>query len=124
MNNLLAVACGGAIGASLRYGASLLAVRLFGTGFPFGTLLVNSVGSFCMGALYAFTMAADVPPSVKALVGVGMLGALTTFSTFANESVLLMQQGEWGKATLNILLNVVVCLGMVMLGQQAISTNS
>ncbi|WP_028115276.1 fluoride efflux transporter CrcB [Ferrimonas senticii] len=124
MNNLLAVALGGALGATLRYGTSLLALRLFGTGFPFGTLIVNGVGSLAMGALYALTMTANVSPTVKAFIGVGLLGALTTFSTFANESVLLMQEGLWGKALLNVLLNVTVCFSMVVLGQQLVSANS
>lgn len=124
MSNWLAVALGGAIGASLRYGTSILALRLFGTGFPFGTLIVNCVGSFLMGALYAYGANAHVSPVVKSLIGVGMLGALTTFSTFSNESLLLMQQGQWIKASLNILLNLGLCLLMVFLGQQWISSNS
>ncbi|QIZ76647.1 fluoride efflux transporter CrcB [Ferrimonas lipolytica] len=124
MNNLIAVACGGAIGASLRYGASLLALRLFGTTFPYGTLIVNCLGSLLMGALYALSMSTDLPPSVKAFIGVGMLGALTTFSTFANESLLLFQAGDWLKAGLNIVLNVAICLAMVALGQHFIASNT
>ncbi|GAA4903911.1 fluoride efflux transporter CrcB [Ferrimonas pelagia] len=124
MNNLLAVACGGAIGATMRYGVSILAIRLFGTGFPFGTLLVNCVGSFAMGYLYALTMMASLSPGLKAFIGVGMLGALTTFSTFSNETVLMMQSGEWIKALMNVLLNVTLCLGMVYLGQQLVTSHS
>ncbi|MBY6106148.1 fluoride efflux transporter CrcB [Ferrimonas balearica] len=118
MHNWLAVALGGAIGASLRYGTSILALRLFGTAFPYGTLAVNCVGSFAMGALYAYGASAELSPHWKALIGVGLLGALTTFSTFSNETLLLMQEGAWLKAALNISLNLVLCLLMVYLGQQ------
>ncbi|ADN76177.1 camphor resistance protein CrcB [Ferrimonas balearica DSM 9799] len=118
MHNWLAVALGGAIGASLRYGTSILALRLFGTAFPYGTLAVNCVGSFAMGALYAYGASAELSPHWKALIGVGLLGALTTFSTFSNETLLLMQEGAWLKAALNISLNLVLCLLMVFLGQQ------
>jgi CrcB protein len=118
MNNWLAVAIGGAMGATLRYATSIVALRLFGSGFPFGTLLVNCAGSFLMGLLYAYGAQFSLSPTVKALVGVGFLGALTTFSTFSNETLLLMQSGEWVKAALNMLLNVGLCLFMVYLGQQ------
>ncbi len=124
MTNWLAVALGGAVGACLRYSISLLMVRLFGTGFPFGTLLVNCVGSFCMGALYALSMTTNLSAGAKALLGVGLLGAFTTFSTFANESLLLMQEEQWLKGILNVLLNVFLCLGMVFLGQQVVASNS
>ncbi|USD38982.1 MULTISPECIES: fluoride efflux transporter CrcB [Ferrimonas] len=120
MNNLIAVAFGGAVGASARYGISLMAIKLFGTGFPFGTLMVNCIGSLIMGALYAWGDVSDLPPALKAFIGVGMLGALTTFSTFSNESILLMQEGFWIKAMLNVLLNVGLCLLMVLCGQQLV----
>ncbi|TKB53266.1 fluoride efflux transporter CrcB [Ferrimonas aestuarii] len=120
MNNLIAVALGGAVGASARYGLSLLAIKLFGTGFPFGTLMVNCIGSLMMGALYAWGDVSDLPPALKAFVGVGMLGALTTFSTFSNETLLLMQEGDIVKAMLNVLLNVGLCLVMVYVGQQLV----
>ena len=120
MNNLIAVALGGAVGASARYGLSLLAIKLFGTGFPFGTLVVNCIGSLMMGALYAWGDVSDLPPALKAFVGVGMLGALTTFSTFSNETLLLMQEGDIVKAMLNVLLNVGLCLVMVYVGQQLV----
>ncbi|WP_417349624.1 fluoride efflux transporter CrcB [Ferrimonas sp.] len=120
MNNLIAVALGGAVGASARYGTSILALKLFGTGFPFGTLIVNCIGSLIMGALYAWGDVSNLSPTLKAFIGVGMLGALTTFSTFSNETVLLMQEGYWIKAMLNVLLNVGLCLAMVFCGQQLV----
>lgn len=95
-------------------------VQLFGSAFPFGTLLVNILGSFLMGVIYALGQVSEVSPEIKALVGVGLLGALTTFSTFSNETLLLIQGGEWLKAFLNIALNLCLCIFMVYLGQQLV----
>ncbi|MBM7071899.1 fluoride efflux transporter CrcB [Shewanella sp. 202IG2-18] len=120
MINLVYVALGGAVGASLRYLISLFMIQVFGTGFPFGTLLVNIIGSFFMGIVYAFGEHMHESHILKAFIGVGMLGALTTFSTFSNETLLLFQRGEWIQAFLNVLLNVGICLFMVYLGQQFI----
>jgi CrcB protein len=120
MNNVLYVAAGGAIGAVLRYSISILALQLFGGGFPFGTLIVNVAGSFLMGCIYALAELSHISPEWKALIGIGLLGALTTFSTFSNETLLLMQQGELVKASLNVLLNLILCLTVVYLGQQLI----
>ncbi|MCE9687315.1 MULTISPECIES: fluoride efflux transporter CrcB [Shewanella] len=120
MINLLFVALGGSIGAVLRYLVSILMFQLFGSGFPFGTLLVNILGSFSMGMIYALGQATHVSPELKALVGVGLLGALTTFSTFSNETLLLMQEGQLLKAIMNVVLNLSLCLFMVYLGQQLI----
>lgn len=120
MTNVLLVALGGSIGAVLRYLLSIFMIQVFGSSFPFGTLLVNVIGSFLMGAIYALGQLSHISPEFKALIGVGLLGALTTFSTFSNETLLLMQAGHWIKATLNVLLNVSLCLFMVYLGQQLI----
>ena len=120
MINLMYVALGGAVGASLRYLISLFMIQVFGTGFPFGTLLVNVIGSFFMGIVYAFGEHMHENHILKAFIGVGMLGALTTFSTFSNETLLLFQRGEWLQAFLNVLLNIGICLFMVYLGQQFI----
>ncbi len=120
MINLMYVALGGAVGASLRYLISLFMIQVFGTGFPFGTLLVNVIGSFFMGIVYAYGEHMHESHVLKAVISVGMLGALTTFSTFSNETLLLFQRGEWLQAFLNVLLNVGMCLFMVYLGQQFI----
>ncbi|MBW8185454.1 fluoride efflux transporter CrcB [Shewanella nanhaiensis] len=120
MNNILFVALGGSIGAVFRYLISIFMVQLFGSAFPFGTLLVNIIGSFLMGVIYALGQVSEVSPEIKALVGVGLLGALTTFSTFSNETLLLIQGGAWLKAFLNIALNLCLCIFMVYLGQQLV----
>ncbi|GGB58315.1 fluoride efflux transporter CrcB [Shewanella inventionis] len=120
MTNVLLVALGGSIGAVLRYLLSIFMIQLFGSSFPFGTLLVNLLGSFLMGVVYALGQLSHVSPEIKALIGVGLLGALTTFSTFSNETLLLLQEGHWHKAVLNVLLNVTLCLFMVYIGQQLV----
>ncbi|GIU49833.1 fluoride efflux transporter CrcB [Shewanella algidipiscicola] len=120
MSNLLFVAIGGSIGAVFRYLISILMIQVFGSAFPFGTLVVNTLGSFLMGVIYALGQVSDVSPEMKALVAVGLLGALTTFSTFSNETLLLIQQGQWLKAFINIALNLCLCLFMVYIGQQLV----
>ncbi|MGE6647699.1 fluoride efflux transporter CrcB [Shewanella colwelliana] len=120
MTNLLFVALGGSIGAVFRYLISLFMIQVFGSSFPFGTLVVNILGSFLMGVIYALGQVSEVSPELKALIGVGLLGALTTFSTFSNETLLLIQEGDWLKAFLNIALNLCLCIFMVYLGQQLV----
>ena len=119
----LLVALGGAIGATLRYFVYQLVLSLLGKGFPYATLLVNVLGSMVMGALYAAIeqeYLALVP--WRTFIGIGLLGALTTFSTFSMDTLLLLQQAQWVKAGLNIVLNVSVCLlaawsGMHLVGK-------
>lgn len=121
MNNLLVnvglVACGGAFGATLRYLIGLGIVSLFGKGFPFATLTVNIVGSLIMGYIFQLVQQETISASPWwPLIGVGFLGALTTFSTFSMDNLLLLQEGEVFKAMLNIVLNVVVCLLAAYIG--------
>ncbi len=87
------IALGGAFGACSRYLISELCVMLLGRGFPYGTLTVNVVGSFIMGLLIAaFETELMVTDPWRQIIGLGFLGALTTFSTFSMDNVLLMQQ--------------------------------
>lgn len=120
MINVLLVALGGSIGAVVRYLISIFMIQVFGSSFPFGTLLVNVIGSFFMGVIYALGQMSHISPELKALIGVGLLGALTTFSTFSNETLLLLQEGDWLKAILNVVLNLSLCLFLVYLGQQLV----
>lgn len=120
MTNLLLVALGGSVGAVFRYLITIFMFQVFGSSFPFGTLLVNVIGSFCMGVIFALGQLSHISPELKALIGVGLLGALTTFSTFSNETLLLLQQGYWLKAILNVVLNLSLCLFVVYLGQQLV----
>jgi len=117
MLTYLAVAIGGAIGACLRYGVNELVVNVLGKSFPFGTLLVNILGSFVLGWLYALFSSGVLAVSPwRALVAIGLIGAFTTFSTFSLDTVLLFEQGDWLKAIANVLLNVLLCLTLAWLG--------
>jgi len=110
------VALGGAVGALSRFVIAEQVIKLMGRGFPFATLLVNVLGSFAIGALYAAIQHEAVVSVWRTGLTVGFLGALTTFSTFSLDTILLLQQGDWLKAGLNLVLNVVVCLAAAWLG--------
>ena len=117
MQAYLAVAIGGALGACCRFGLGEFILHLCGKSFPFATLLVNILGSFVLGLLYGLFLAEHLTVKPwKTLIGVGFLGAFTTFSTFSLDTVLLLQQGELVKAGLNVVLNVLVCLTLAWLG--------
>ena len=116
------VALGGACGASLRFYISQLVLNWLGKGFPFATLMVNIIGSFTMGLLYQLIEHEIITISVhRALIGIGFLGAFTTFSTFSLDSLLLLQQGYVLKAAINILLNVSLCIGAAALGMYVVT---
>ncbi|MCH9669971.1 MAG: fluoride efflux transporter CrcB [Gammaproteobacteria bacterium] len=114
---IVAVAVGGAGGALLRYWMASWLYGWLGRGFPIGTLAVNVLGSLAMGYLW-IVMAARLEPNspLRAGIMIGFLGAFTTFSTFSLETVALMQSGDLGKAALNILSSVVLCVAACALG--------
>jgi len=105
------IAAGGATGACLRYFVTTSVDSLFGKQMPFGTLTVNVVGSFALALLYGFIERNELSDSpYRALIGVGLLGAFTTFSTFSVETLTLLENGLWHKAAANVFLNVSACL--------------
>ncbi len=125
LNMYLLVALGGAFGAMLRFFISEVVLLSLGRGFPYATLLVNIVGSFIMGLLYAAISNEYVMIIPwRTMIGIGFLGALTTFSTFSLDTLLMLQQGEWFKAAANIALNVMLCLFGAWLGMMVISPRS
>ncbi len=114
---LLAIAAGGAVGAVARFVFSTSVYRLFGQSFPYGTLAVNVVGSLAMGLLYVLLLERSMAGAeLRAALTIGLLGAFTTFSTFSLETLVLIEQGEIGKAALNVGLSVVSCIGAAWLG--------
>ncbi|PNH80725.1 fluoride efflux transporter CrcB [Vibrio diazotrophicus] len=116
---LVLIAIGGAIGACSRYLVSEMCVTLFGRSFPYGTLTVNVVGSFIMGLLIAAVENEWLAPYPwRQIIGLGFLGALTTFSTFSMDNVLLMQQGAFVKMGFNVLLNVLLSISAAWLAYQ------
>ncbi len=117
MKMILLIACGGAVGAILRYAASLGVYALMGRGFPYGTLFVNVTGSLLMGVLSIIMLERwNIGPEWRAAILVGLLGSFTTFSTFSIETLNLLEQGDLLRAFANILLSVIVCLAAVWLG--------
>ncbi|MGR8918373.1 MAG: fluoride efflux transporter CrcB [Gammaproteobacteria bacterium] len=111
IQQLALIALGGALGALMRFGISSGAAALLGRGFPYGTLIVNVVGSCLIGALYVvLTERLIGGAGLRALLVVGLLGALTTFSTFSLETLQLLENGALGRAAANVAANLVLCL--------------
>jgi CrcB protein len=112
---LLAIGAGGFTGAVFRFLISGWVQKISPSLFPYGTLSVNVLGSLIIGfaSLYFESVAA---PHHKALIITGMLGALTTFSTFSLETVTMLQGGFWVRAGANITLNAVLCVVATMIG--------
>jgi CrcB protein len=116
------IAIGGAFGACSRYIISEFCLSIFGKGFPYGTLTVNVVGSLIMGVLAAALQGQLLPTEPwRQIVGLGFLGALTTFSTFSMDNVLLMQQGAFLKMGVNVVLNVVLSVSAAWFGFQLLT---
>lgn len=105
---LLLVLLGGALGAPLRYLTDLLVQSRHDSVFPWGTLTVNTVGSVLLGATAGAVASGAGPDWLLPLVGAGLCGALTTFSTFGFETMRLAQEGSLLEATANVLANVAV----------------
>jgi fluoride exporter len=117
MTQVLAIAAGGAIGALLRYWTSLAVHSRLGTGFPYGTLAVNVLGSLLMGFLYIWLIERlAAGPALRAFLLIGVLGAFTTFSAFSMETLNLIEGGQAGKALLNIAVSITVCIAAAALG--------
>ena len=113
---LLSVGLGGFIGAILRFSISGFVQKATTSVMPYGTLTVNILGSFFIGFLFLYFQHVNLSLYQKTLLITGLLGALTTFSTFSLDTVLLLQNGMYSKALLNVLLNVLFSLGATMLG--------
>lgn len=117
MMHYLAVAFGGALGAMARFWVYNALLRWSGSGFPWATLLVNVLGSLALGFLFViFAERALISPEWRSLLGVGFLGAFTTFSTFSVDALGLFLQGAWAMALVYILASVLVCLCAAGLG--------
>lgn len=118
MTNVLLVMLGGSIGALSRYGVSLLAVKLFGTRFPWGTLMVNLAGCFLIGLAFALAERGSgvMNPSIRLFFVTGYLGGLTTFSTYALETTNALGAQDSMVAVLNFAANNLLGVALVLLG--------
>ena len=119
MRQLLAVAAGGAAGAVMRWLMASGIQRMAGGAFPWGTFVVNALGSFLLGFLFVWLIERSSASELMRLaLTVGFLGAFTTFSTYSLESIRLLQEGAFTLAFGNIIGQVVLCLMLVWLGVQ------
>jgi len=117
VKDFLAISLAAIAGANLRYLLSRFAARELGPVFPYGTLLINIVGSFIVGFFIIWTTErALVDPRWRLLVVVGFCGSFTTFSSYAFETVAYFEAGQWGLMLANILSNNLLCLGGVLAG--------
>ena len=114
------VGLGGAIGSVLRYLTSVLAAHWLGEQFPYGTLIVNLVGSFAIGLVHQ--LASDtllIPDNLRLFLTTGIMGGLTTYSAFSYETARLMETGAWTQAWINITITTTVAIGLCLLGMAA-----
>jgi CrcB protein len=117
VQQILAIAAGGAVGAILRFAVSNSVYRMVGRDFPYGTLTVNVLGSLLMGFLFIVLVERHlVAVEWRAALLVGLLGSFTTFSAFSMETIALLEDGEVLRAMLNVILSVVLCLTATWLG--------
>ena len=116
MKHLFFIALGGAGGALARHWMSTMVHASTKTHFPWGTLSVNLLGSFCLGVLYVIIVERGiVHPDWRSITIVGFLGAFTTFSTFSLEAIALLENGQAGMALAYVLFSVTVCMTAVWL---------
>lgn len=114
---LAAVAAGGVIGAVARYLVYVATGHLLGTGFPYGTLIVNVVGSFAMGVLVeTLALVWSGPATIRLFAAVGILGSFTTFSTFSLDFVVLYERRAYGLCALYTIASVVLSIGALFAG--------
>jgi crcB protein len=119
------VALGGALGSAARFGLGQWVTRVSAPGFPWGTLLVNVVGSFAIGFIAAATAPGGrwpVGDAGRQFLMTGVLGGFTTFSAFSLQTLGLMQESAWLKAGGNVAGSVALCLLAVWLGHLAATT--
>lgn len=114
---LVGIAAGGAIGSILRYLVQIQCIHWLGSKFPYGTLLVNTVGSLLIGILSIVLLERyAVSEELRLALLTGLLGGFTTFSAFSLETLGLIQQGSLLSAAGNIILNVTLCIVACFLG--------
>ncbi|UXF00668.1 camphor resistance protein CrcB [Fervidobacterium riparium] len=118
MSKVLMVGAGGFIGAILRYSVSLYMAKIGQFDIPLGTLLVNALGGFLIGAIMEFSLSTElISPELRLFLTTGILGGFTTFSTFSYETVALLSDGAYMLVFLNVVLNLFLSVFGVVLGR-------
>jgi fluoride exporter len=119
----LFVFIGGGIGAALRHAVNRGALLLLGASFPFGTLIVNVLGSFFMGVLAVALLArGEGDQSARLFLGTGVIGGFTTFSAFSLDATLMWERGEWLALGVYVIGSVALSLGALLIGMFAART--
>lgn len=114
--NYILVGIGAAIGGTLRYWISNIIYKILTENFPYGTLLVNVIGSFILGLLmFYFNEKELLSPQLRLFLTMGFCAGFTTFSTFSYETINLFRETQYILGSLNILLNLILCLAGVSL---------
>ena len=116
---------GAGIGGALRHGVNLAAARAFGLGFPWGTLIVNVLGSLLMG-LFAgyFLLRTGIPQHMRLFLTTGLLGGFTTFSAFSLDAALLIERHQYGLATAYVAGSVLTSVAALFAGLAFFSSES
>ena len=115
ITTVLPVAIGGAIGATARYLTGVVAVRVMGPGFPWGTMTVNIVGSFLMGVIVIY-MAERSGHRLSPFLVTGILGSYTTFSSFSLDALEIYERGQIGIAAIYVTASVLLSLAAIFAG--------
>ena len=123
MDAYLWIALGSAMGGMARYWCTGLVADEIGGAFPWGTLAVNVIGSFAIGAFAAAMAEARwaLSPNVQRFVTVGILGGFTTFSAFSLQTLDLLRAGDWWRGSGNVALSIVLCLVAVWAGHALVT---
>jgi fluoride exporter len=117
MTRFVLICCGGAVGTGARYLLGGLAVRWFGPELPYGTLIINVLGSFLIGVVQHVGLSTLwFPDTLRVVLAVGVMGGFTTYSSFSYEAIKLIESGSWLAATTYVVLTTLLCLGGCTVG--------
>lgn len=118
-----AVFAGGGLGSVMRYGVQLLMhERITAYNFPWATLTVNIVGSFMIGLFYALSARLNLSDEMRMFLTAGLCGGFTTFSTFSNDNLLMIRQGEGLMCVVYVAISVVAGIVACMLGSVCVKS--
>ena len=117
MSRFFWICLGGAVGTGARYILAGWAIALLGAAFPFGTLLINVLGSFAISLVMHLALSANlIAPTLRLTLTTGLLGGFTTYSTFNYETLAYLREGNWVVGIANVAATVLFCLAAGLSG--------
>lgn len=117
MTRFALICLGGAFGTGARYLLGGVVARWAGPDFPYGTLLINVLGSFLIGVVQQVGLTSLlIPDTLRLVLAVGVMGGFTTYSSFSYETIRLLEAGSWMAATLYVVLTTALCLACCVAG--------